>query len=398
MSGTLVQTPDLHVLQRRQGRKWSRFPADVLPAWIADMDFLQAPPIREALRTAVVEGDLGYGPTAESSGVAESFAAWAQRRWQWQIEPAAVKVMPDVVGGIANCIEALTQPGDAILVQTPIYPPFLSHVERSGRRLITSPIDGGAIDFDRLETRIAEHRVRLLLLCHPHNPTGRCFDRCELTRIAEIASLYGLVVVSDEVHGDLVYPPRGHVPFAMLGAGVAERTVTLNSASKAFNIAGLRCAVCIAPGVVLRRKLSELPSQRWTPFSTLGVRASLAAWTDEGEKWLHACVEHLRQQRDRIAQRLTAECPSIVCTVPQASYLAWLDCRDLVLDCEPADFFLDHARVALSPGREFGEPGRGHVRLNFATSAEILDEILSRMIAACARRPVNKPSLQRASP
>lgn len=395
----LVETPDLQTLQRRHGRKWSRYPADVLPAWIADMDFLPAPPIREALARAVGEGDLGYGPTAELSGIAESFAAWALRRWQWQVDPAAVKVMPDVVGGIANCIEALTQSDDSILVQTPIYPPFLSSVERSGRRLITAPIDGGEIDFDRLETRIAEHRVRMLLLCHPHNPTGRCFNRDELTRLAEIASLYDVVVVSDEVHADLVYPPREHIPFGRLSAGSAERAVTLNSASKTFNVAGLRCAVCVATNLTLRRKLAALPAQRWTPFSTLGIRASLAAWSDEGERWLSACVDHLQRQRDRIIRRLSAECPSILCMTPQASYLAWLDCRDLALECEPAEFFLEHARVALSPGHEFGEPGRGHARLNFATSEEILEQILNRMIAACERRtPASPPLLQRFHP
>ncbi|HEV8334272.1 MAG TPA: PatB family C-S lyase [Steroidobacteraceae bacterium] len=380
MNGSLIEVPDVSALRCRSGRKWSRYPADVLPAWIADMDLLPAPAIRATLRAAAEEGDLGYGPSGRDSGVPQSFAAWALRRWGWIVEPEAVLVMPDVVGGIANCIEALTRPGDAILVQTPIYPPFLSCVTRGGRRLVTSETGVGTIDFGAIEAAVVQHRVRMLLLCHPHNPTGRCFDRGELLQLAALARKYELIVVSDEVHGDLVYPPREHVPFAALDAAVS--TVTLNSASKAFNVAGLRCAVCVVQDNSLREQLAALPAQRWTAFSTLGIRATLAAWSDSGEEWLLACVQHLQALRDRLAERLSRNCAAIRCAPAQASYLAWLDCRALHLDREPAVFFLERARVALSPGHEFGAPGRGHARLNFATSAAILDEILERMCAA----------------
>jgi cysteine-S-conjugate beta-lyase len=386
MTAVRVETPPIETMRRRFGRKWAQHPADVLPAWIADMDFLPAPSIREALLTAVNEGDLGYGPTGDRSGVAEAFAHWALRRWQWQLDPQAVMVMPDVVSGLANCIDALTEPGDAIVVQTPIYPPFLSCIRRSGRRLVASASIGEAIDFDALETAISEHRVRMFMLCNPHNPTGRCFTRQELLRLAALAQDYDLTIVSDEVHADLVYRDRRHFAFASLGAEAAMRSVTLNSASKAFNVAGLRCAVCVAPSSALRRRLMELPPQRWTPFSTLGVQSTLAAWSDAGASWLSACTEYLSDTRDHLIRRLGEECPGIECVPPQASYLAWLDCRALGLASEPGQFFLDRARVALSPGLDFGEPGRGHARLNFATSREILDRILDRMIEACSSR------------
>jgi cysteine-S-conjugate beta-lyase len=381
----IVETPDVEILRRRRGRKWSRYPADVLPAWIADMDFLPAPAIRDTLIEAIDAGDLGYAAPAESTGLPESFARWALRRWQWRVDPCAVLVMPDVVGGIANCIEALTEPGDAILVQTPIYPPFLSCVRNGGRKLITSALVGTEIDFDDIESAIVQHGVRLIMLCNPHNPSGRCFTTRELSRLAALAIEHGALVMSDEVHADLVHAGHRHIPFASLGDEIAQLTITLNSASKAFNLAGLRAAVCAVENSDLRRRLRALPSNRWTPFSTLGVRASLAAWSDAGETWLAACVQHLRELRDRSIRRVPALCSGIACTEPQAGYLAWLDCRGLALTVEPADFFLEHARVALSPGHEFGLPGHGHARLNFATSEALLEQILERMARACAR-------------
>jgi cystathionine beta-lyase len=266
-------------------------------------------------------------------------------------------------------------------VQTPIYPPILSSIASSGRRIAASPLSGDAIDFDALEA--AASRARLMILCNPHNPTGRCFTRTELIRLSELAIDHDLLVVSDEIHADLALPGYEHIPLASLGTQVAARTVTLNSASKAFNIAGLRCAVCVTESAVLRQRLSALPAQRWSTFSTLGVRAALAAWTDAGAQWLSACVEHLAVTRNHLVRRLAEGLPAIRCTPPQAGYLAWLDCRELALDTAAAEFFLERARVALSPGAEFGEPGRGFVRLNFATSQDILDRILDRMIKAC---------------
>jgi cystathionine beta-lyase len=383
VSAEPVETPSLATLRRHRGRKWSTHRYDVLPAWIADMDFLPAPVIRAALRTAIDEGDLGYGPTADRSGIGEAFAAWTLLRWRWRIEPSEVMVMPDVVSGLANCIEALTAPGDSVLVQTPIYPPILSCIANSGRQIAASAISGDSIDFDALAQTASRSRARLMILCNPHNPTGRVFTRAELTRLASLALDHDLVVVSDEIHADLTHPGHQHVPFASLGPEITARTVTLNSASKAFNIAGLRCAVCVTQSPALRLRLASLPAQRWSTFSALGVRAALAAWTDAGASWLSACVEHLSLMRERLVWRLADGLPAIKCTRPQAGYLAWLDCRALELDTTPAQFFLERARVALSAGAEFGEPGRGFVRLNFATSRDILDRILDRMIKAC---------------
>jgi cysteine-S-conjugate beta-lyase len=381
-----IGTPVVDALRRRSGRKWSQFAPDVLPAWIADMDFLPAPVIRSTLLEAVETGDLGYGPYAARSGVPESFARWAERRWRWKVDPAAVIVMPDVVGGLANCVEALSHPRAGVLVQTPIYPPFLSTVRVAGRTLCTHDLIAGRMDFSALRYRLRSGAapVRLLLLCNPHNPTGRCFSRAELLELAAMVIEHDLLVVSDEVHADLVFPGHTHIPFASLDPELAARTVTLNSASKAFNIAGLRTAVCVCTDPALRARLLALPPARWNAFSTLGLRATLAAWTRDGEQWLTACVAHLAAMRARISGWLCESGLAIRCVLPEAGYLAWLDCRDLALAVAPDIFFLERARVALSPGVDFGECGRGHARLNFATSAQILDEILERMSDACA--------------
>lgn len=382
-----VETPPPAVMMARFGRKWSNVPSDVLPAWIADMDFLPAPTIRDSLAHALALGDLGYGPVGPKTGLPEAFARWAGKRWNWAVDPAWVRLAPDVVGSLANCIEALATPGEAVLVQTPIYPPFRNLVQAGGRRLVEHPLDDdGHIDFAGLEAVIRQERVRLVLFCNPHNPSGRCFSKEELARLGELAVAYDLTVISDEVHADLVFAPHRHRPFAALGDLVARRTVTLNSASKAFNLAGLRTAVCVASDPDLRARLDALPATRWNAFSTLGVRAALAAWSDEGEAWLEACVDHLALMRGVLAHRLRRDMPQIAWTPPEAGYLAWLDCRRLDLGCEPEPFFLRRAKVALSAGPDFGAPGVGHARLNFATSPEVLHAILDRMAQALAQR------------
>jgi cystathionine beta-lyase len=375
-----LETPPLAALHRRSGRKWRQHGEGVLAAWVADMDFLQAPVIRASLQEALDIGDLGYGRPGVQTGVPEAFAAWARRRWGWAVDPAHVQLSPDVVSGLYNAIEALTAPGDPVLVQTPIYPSLMSAVKSLGRRLVEHPVqDDGGLDLDGLEAAVRREGVRMLLLCNPHNPSGRVFTMQELCEIGRIAQAHDLVVVSDEVHADLALDGRRHIPFASLSPALAARTVTVNSPSKAFNVAGLRLAVAVTDDPGMRAKLQALPATRWTPFSTLGVRAALAAWSDAGEAWLQACVAQLEANRDRIGERLPE---GVSWRPPEASYLAWLDFRGLGLRDDPAAFLLERAKVALSPGPEFGGPSAGFARLNFATSAEILEEILDRLDAA----------------
>lgn len=375
----MITTPERTLWRKRIGKKWHRYSADVLPAWVADMDFDLMPGIRATLEEALDVADLGYPPVSDQSGVPESFAAWAHRRWRWKVNPAHIHLAPDVVGGMDNCIEALTPPHAGVVVQTPIYPPFMSSVRAAGRTLIEQPLNNGVIDFDALAYTLTEHGPAMLMLCNPHNPTGRAFRRAELENLADLALRHELIVVSDEIHADIVFDGRVHIPFASLAPEVAARTVTLTAASKAFNIAGLRTAVCVVSDEAMRARLLGLPPHRWAAYSTLGVRATLAAWTDQGENWLGACVQHLQSMRDMLARRLPEALPGVRYTPQEATYLAWLDCTQLGLGADPQRFFLERARVGLSSGLDFGAPGAGFLRINFATSVDILTQIVDRM-------------------
>jgi cystathionine beta-lyase len=377
---------DLGTLRRRRGEKWRHFGSEPLAAWVADMDFPVAEPIRLTLQRALDLGDLGYPVNPRPTDLPTVFAERALRRFGWQVSPRQVEVITDVVQGIFTALSVWTEPGDGVLVQTPVYPPFLGSVREMGRRLVTCDLvqsdRGYAIDFDALR-RAADRGVRMLLLCHPHNPTGRVFSRAELEGIAALALERDLVVVSDEIHADLVYAGRVHVPFASLGAEVERRTVTLTSATKAFNIAGLRCAVAVYGSEELKRRFRTVPRHLRGGVNTLGLAATEAAWR-HADPWLAGVLAYLDANRQRVAEVVRERLPGIGHALPEATYLAWLDCRALELAPDPQRFFLERAGVALSDGAPFGEAGKGFVRLNFATSRAILDEILERMAKALA--------------
>lgn len=375
-------------LRRRTGEKWRHYPGDVLPAWVADMDFDIAPPIRAALASHLENGDVGYPLNQRRAGLHEVFAARVAARFGWHIEPESVAVLNDVVQGIYICLQTLSEPGEGAVIQTPIYPPFLRAVELTGRRGVLCPLEPGAtgfeIDFDALEAALVGD-VRLLLLCNPHNPTGRAFTRAELERLADLACRYDFVIVSDEIHADLMLDNRAHIPIASLGEDVASRTVTLMSASKAFNIAGLCMAFAVFGSDALRTRFERMPPPTRGGTNTLSVAAVRAAW-GESQPWLDAALDYLRGNRDHVAAFVRERWPDIVYFPPEATYLAWLDCRTLALPHSPHAFFLKHARVAVSDGATFGAPGEGYARLNFATSRALLDTLLARMDAALTAR------------
>lgn len=370
---------DIGNLRRRTGKKWTRYGPSVLPAWVADTDLTVAPVIREAIEEALAEGDLGYPPLPQQSGLPTSFAQWAERRWSWSVDPALVHVVPDVVRGIELCLETCTRPGDGVAVQTPVYPAFLTAIRSMGRRVVSNPLIEGRIDIDGLCELVVKERVRALLVCNPHNPTGRVFHADELSCLARVAETFDLAVISDEIHADLAYPGHIHIPFLRVSPKVASRTYLLNSASKAFNVAGLRAAVVVAGTDELFVRIRQQPPHYWYGYSTLGVRASRAAWTDSGEEWLEHSVRHFRRVRDDISTLLPEVLPSARWSPPEAGFLAWIDVSDANLPIEPATFFLDRAAVALSFGGDFGKGGEGYIRLNFGTSSDIVSEILRRM-------------------
>jgi cystathionine beta-lyase len=371
-------------LRSRCGEKWHVYPDDVLPVWVADMDYPVAEPIRRRLRRAVLDSDLGYPLHPRPSGLPELLADRMLRLHAWKIDPRRVEVLSDVVQGIYVALLTYAEPGQGVVVQTPIYPPFLGSLRQTGRALVENPLSYGsqgyALDLDGLRAALSD-TTRILLLCNPHNPTGRCFSRPELEALAEIALERDLVIVSDEIHADLVFAGHRHLPIASLAPEVEARTLTLTAASKAFNVAGLRCAFAIFGSPELRKRFLELPRHLRGGINSLGIEATRSAW-QHGAPWLERVREHLSGNRDFVARFVEDHLPGIVHHPPEATYLAWLDCRSLQLEPSPYDFFLERARLALSDGRNFGEPGEGFVRLNFATARPILVDALTRMQAA----------------
>jgi cystathionine beta-lyase len=378
---------DPAVRRTSRGEKWTVYPPDVIPLWVADMDLAVAEPIRRAIQRALDTSDLGYPIHPRPTDLPEIFASRVRERFGFEVEPRRVELITDVVQGIYVSIDRLSAPGDGVVVQTPIYAPFLHAVEETGRRLAESPLALGAsgyeVDLDAL--RRAAAGARVLLLCHPHNPTGRVFRREELLAIAEVAAANDLFVVSDEIHADLVLSGPRFVPFASLGSEVAARTITLTSASKAWNVAGLRTAVAVFGSDELKRRFLSLPRHLRGGLNLLGIEATRAAWR-HGQPWLDRALEHLRANRDLVARAVADALPGVRHFPPEATYLAWLDCGALELRPSPFRFFLERAKVATSDGPSFGRVGEGFVRLNFATSRRILAEALERMAKALAER------------
>ena len=294
---------DLERLRALRGEKWRQYPEDVLPAWVADMDFEIADPIRAAILERVRNSDCGYPPGAAQSGLPEIVSARVGERFGWAVDPGQVDLFVDVVQGIYFGLLGLAAAGDGVVIQTPIYPPFMSAVKATERREVFSPLtfdaSGFSIDFDRLRADI-DAGTRILLLCNPHNPSGRCFTRGELESLATIALERGLWIISDEIHADLVYSPHRHIPIASLAPEVAARTVTLMSASKAFNIAGICMAFAIFGGDDVRRAYATVPRHLRGATSALSIAAVSAALT-QGQPWLDETLSTLSANRDFVA-------------------------------------------------------------------------------------------------
>jgi cystathionine beta-lyase len=349
------------------------------------MDFPVADPIQEAIASVVSRRSYGYPwPREDGRSVATAFADRMGRKFGWEIDAQRVRVLTDVVQAVATCVHAFSDPRDGIVVQTPSYPPLLRVVDLLGRRLVANPLrDTGTrfeLDIDGL--RQAVSGTRMVLFCHPHNPTGRVFEAHELEALRDIVVEHDLIVVSDEIHADLVYPPRRHLPLALVDPELGARTVTLNSASKSFNLAGLRCGVAhFGSDALAERFDSCFPPELLGHVSNVSLEATIAAW-DSSEKWLADALGVLGRNREMLVERIRRDLPGAVCHEPDATYLAWIDCRALELGAEPPAFFLDRARVALKGGTDFGDEARGFVRVNFANEPEVLDAILDRMAAA----------------
>lgn len=370
-------------LRSKPGAKWHRTP-NAIAAWVADMDFAPPPAVVDTLQRVVASGDFGYPDYRENFGgspATDVFIERCARRYGWHIDQADTMELNDVVQGIQIVLHLCTEPGDRVVVHTPAYPPFLHSVEGDGRVVVPVPAQrshtspsGWMFDYDALEATLAAAPAKVLLLCHPHNPTGHVFDEAELNALASLAQRHNLLIISDEIHADLTFAPAVHRPIALFAP---ERTVTIHAASKAFNLAALRFAVMHVGAPEVRRALARVPAHLFGATNLMGAVASEAAWRN-GDEWLAAVVAHLDRQRFLLGTLLAEHLPAVGYVPPAATYLAWLDCRPLGLGDDPSATFLERG-VRLSEGPNFGTEGHGFARLNFATSLNVLREIVRRM-------------------
>jgi cysteine-S-conjugate beta-lyase len=382
--------------QRTHSLKWTRYGKDILPLWVADMDFLSPEPARAALQAALNHGVFGY--EMPSRKLSETVVARMEGLYQWKLSPEMVVATPGIVAGFKAAARAVCKPGEGVLVQPPVYHPFLEVPEHTGCVGQFAPLNRSTdqhivryqIDWQVLEGALNTNgaRTAMFLLCHPHNPTGQIYSRADLERLAGICSRNNTVICSDEIHSELLLGGAQHFPLASLAPEIAEQTITLVSPSKTFNLVGLFCGFAIIPNKALRGRYRRVLQRLALHVNSLGLIAAEAAFSGSCDPWLKDLRRYLTENRDCVAQFVSQELPGVRVTLPDATYLAWLDFGDLrksgVITPDPYHFLLERAKVALNPGTEFGPGGEDFVRLNFACPRSTLVEALQRIKKAIA--------------
>ena len=372
----------LEELRERTSEKWREYPDDVLPLFVAETDFPLAPAVSRALEGAVARGDTGY--VASKTPLAEAFTAFAQRRYGWEVDPSRIRSTADVSMGIVEILRRVTEPGDRVVVTTPVYPPFFDLVAEAGAVVERVPlIDAGTgwhLDLPGIE-RALEGGARAVLLCNPHNPTGTVHSREDLAALAALAAHNDAVVVSDEIHGPLAQPGTGFTPFLAVNDEARSLGFAVTSASKAFNLAGLKCALMITASEGPARVVRRLPVEVEWRTGQFGLLAAVAAFSEESDGWLDGLLQTLDENRRLLGALLAERIPQAKYRIPDAGYLGWIDLRELGWGDNPARRILREAKVALHYGPAFGAEGNGFVRLNFGTSPEIITEAITRIAA-----------------
>jgi cysteine-S-conjugate beta-lyase len=377
-SADLVVAP-LAELRKRRSAKWRTYDASIIPMTVAEMDFDLAEPVAEILHAAVAAGDTGYAMPTPALG--DAFAVFAGDRWGWQVDARQVTAVTDVGVGVVELLRASIRSGDTVVISPPVYPPFFDWLTEVGAHKREVPLardasGGWRLDLQALEQAFAS-RPAAYVLCNPQNPVGRVHERDELAELLRLAARYDVIIVSDEIHGPLVLPGNDFTPILTV-PGAADHALAVVSASKAFNLAGLKCAAIVTGSERTADLAAKLPADNRWRTGHLGVLATVAAYRDGGH-WLDRLLATLLHTRDHLGTLLRSQLPAIRWTPPQATYLAWLDCTSIRHTESAQQHFLDHAKVALEPGTHFGQAFDGFVRLNFATSPEILDEAVGRM-------------------
>ena len=386
MSDNNVVAPSLSELLTHSSEKWRGFPADVLPLPVMEMDFPIAQPIRDVLIEMVNHSDLGYlGPVPE---LADGFAVFCAQRWGWEIDKSQVRIAADVGVGCVEVLRVFTKPGDRILINSPVYQNFYNWLNEVKLEKVDIPfINSGSqsddvnpwsLDLDEVEKAYASG-IKVHLLCSPHNPLGRIYSRAELTRIAEMAKKYGVIVISDEIHSPLVFKGHEFVPFLAISQTAREVGITVTSASKGWNIAGLKSALIVSQNAAIDEVLALMPPAVKFRSSILGAFASAAAFKDGGT-WLDSVLAILEENSVMVQDLLSAKLPSVKTHLPQSSYVAWLDLTSLNLGENPAQTLLERGKVAFNAGHMYGVQSSQFVRLNYATSPTILTEAIDRIV------------------
>lgn len=368
--------------------KWNHFAEDVLPMWVADTDFRSPEAVIRALRERVDHGVFGYG--APPKGLDQTVLQRLKRLYDWDVQASQIGYIPGVVTGFNAAIRSFCAPGEAVIYQTPAYPPFISSPDSAKLQGVQNPLVHGQdgrfyLDFERFEEQIISENVRAFILCNPQNPTGRVFTREELTQLAEICIRHNVLIISDEIHCDILYDDRKHIPIASLSPEVAANTITFMAPSKTYNIAGLHASVYIVQNPGLKEKLQTFCNGLIGNTGVLSLTAALAAYA-EGDEWLAEQNRYLQANRNFLDGALRTHLMGIHWSKPEATFLGWLDCSELGLAEPPYEFFLREARVGLNDGITFGPQYGDFVRINFGTTRANLQKAIDRMQAALTAR------------
>jgi cystathionine beta-lyase len=367
-------------MRTHRSEKWRGYPEDVLPLFVAEMDFPIAKPIQDELLHMISHSDMGYISMVPELG--RAFAGFAKRRWNWDVKPEYVRACTDVGVGMVEVLRVTTKPGDKVLINSPIYQNFYNWINETKVELIDVPFIQNDmewnVDFENIEKQYAAG-VKVHALCSPHNPLGRIYSREELNKIAELAKKYNVLIISDEIHAPLTFPGETFVPFLSISETAAEVGICVTSSSKAFNIAGLKSALIVSQSAAIHELLNKMPMAVHFRSSILGAHAAVVAF-NEGEEWLDAALSTIESNAHYLKTILGAQIPAAKYEIPKCSYLAWVDVSALNLGDDPAAVFLEKGRVAFNAGKIYGAQANQFVRINLATSESVLAEAVNRMV------------------
>lgn len=377
-----VHAEPMPALRTRTSEKWTAYPPDVLPLFVAEMDYPLAEPVARVLHEAVERGDTGYA--GQASGIGDAFAGFARRHWGWQVDPAHVSTTTDVSVVIVESLRLAIAPGDGVIITPPVYPPFFDLPREAGGSVVEVPLltgtDAGRLDLAGIGRALAAG-ARAILLCNPHNPLGLVHPREDLAELAEMAARHDAVVVSDEIHAALTHRDAVFTPYLSVSDAARQTGIAAHSASKAWNLAGLKCALFVTASERMGRLLGGLPEEVHFRTSLFGRMANEAAFRD-GDAWLAAVLEAIEANRALLGSLLAERIPDAVYREPRASYLAWVDLSALGWGDDPAAVALERARVAFANGPRFGREGRGFVRINLGCAPDTLAEAIARVAEA----------------